>query len=195
MLIATHTHCSNLPQATSGKPIPRENSEEPFFLNLKQLGTQYELDQEAILFAITEKALNAGIDYPKINTSNMISKTGPVIITAPRGTIESVYATGEFIVAAGRTEDGDIREIDLEMEIGAIADTAKIRKINPVKISKEIKQIELDSAVHVTVKLGTVEEMYYRYVRERHGTGTAVGAAELLASKWQSGPRSLHKKK
>ena len=109
MLIATHTHCSNLPQATSGKPIPRESSEEPFFLNLKQLGTQYELDQEAILFAITEKALNAGIDYPKINTSNMISKTGPVIITAPRGTIESVYATGEFIVAAGRTEDGDIR--------------------------------------------------------------------------------------
>ena len=106
-----------------------------------------------------------------------------------------MFATREFIVAAGRTEDGDIREIDLEMEIGAISDTAKVRKVNSVKISKEIKQIELDSAVHVTVKLGTVEEMYYRYVRERHGTGTAVGAAELLASKWQSGPRSLYKKK
>ena len=29
------------------------------------------------MFVITEKALNAGIDYPKIVTANMISKSGP----------------------------------------------------------------------------------------------------------------------
>ena len=43
-------------------------------------------------------------------------------------------ATGEFIVAAGRTEDGDIREVDLEMEIGAIADASRVRKMDSVKI-------------------------------------------------------------
>ena len=42
--------------------------------------------------------------------------------------------TGEFIVAAGRTEDGDIREVDLEMEIGAIADASRVRKMDSVKI-------------------------------------------------------------
>ena len=36
------------------------------------------------------------------------------------------------------------------MEIGAIADASRVRKINSVKVSNEIQQIELDSAVHVT---------------------------------------------
>ena len=165
MLIATHTHCSNLPQASSGDSIPRESSEEPFYLNLKQLGTHWELDQEAIMFVITEKALNAGIDYPKIVTANLISKSGPAIITAPRGTIEAVYATGEFIVAAGHNEDGETREVDLVMEIGAIADSSRARKMN-TGASKEINLIERELSVHITVKLNTVEEMYY--VRERH---------------------------
>ena len=37
-------------------------------------------------------------------------------------------------MAAGRTEDGDIREVDLEMEIGAIADASRVRKMDSVKI-------------------------------------------------------------
>ena len=169
--MSTHTHCSNLPQATSGNSIPREtqreSSEEPYFLNLTQLGTKYELDQEAIIFAITEKALNAGIDYPKIVSATMHSKTGPAVITATRGTIEAVYATGEFIVnAMGHTEDGEAREVDLQMEMGAIADESRARRITSTNVKEEVRKMERDAAVHITVKLATVEEQYY--VRERH---------------------------
>ena len=52
------------------------------------------------------------------------------------------------------------------MEIGAIADSSRARKMNTGSASKEINLIERELSVHITVKLNTVEEMYY--VRERH---------------------------
>ena len=123
--------------------------EEPFYLNLKQIGTHWELDQEAIIFAITEKALNAGIDYPKIVSATMHSKTGPAVVTATRGTIEAVYATGEFIVnAMGHTEDGEAREVDLQMEMGAIADESRARRITSTNVKEEVRKMERDANCH-----------------------------------------------
>ena len=80
------------------------------------------------MFVITEKALMQGFDYPKIVSSNtsMYSGTDQSVIIRHLSRvwvcvyfpIEPVFAAGEFIVAAGRTEgQEDIREVDLEMEM------------------------------------------------------------------------------